>query len=514
MKTCMRVFLLLAFLSTYEENSLADPPSVHPEKFGIRVVDQNGRGVPLVELKTTNEIRCVTDNAGWIAWHEPGLMNREVCWTVQGPGIEREKDGFGFPAFRAITKTGTSVECRVTTTNIATRVGRLTGQGLYRDSALLGLPSPLPNILEPGVMGQDSVQCVPFQGKLFWLWGDTNIARYPLGNFHTTCATSASDLHPEAGISFEYFTDRHDPSKLRKMFPTKAPGVVWLFGLMATQDPEDGRERLFAGFSRRPGLAPADEQGVAEFDTLAGHFIKVVDVPKSNGWGLPNGHAVRVKTRAADHILPKRSSDQDSQVEEHFYFNQPFAYCRVPATPDAICNPSLYESLVWDEGDLTWQWRTDSKPTTQQDEKALLAAGKMAPQQSRYQVMDAGTGKAILLHTASIAWNDFRKRFVLIGLQLTEDRDSPSKLGEVWYGESDAITGPWRNVIKIASHPNYSFYNLIHHLHFDREGGRIIYFEGTYTAMFSDARQPTARYDYNQVLYRLDLTDDRLRPAQ
>ncbi|RKH92544.1 hypothetical protein D7Y15_43755, partial [Corallococcus sp. AB030] len=47
--------------------------------FGVRVVDAaTGRGVPLIELKTVNDISHITDSAGWVAFHEPGLMGREV----------------------------------------------------------------------------------------------------------------------------------------------------------------------------------------------------------------------------------------------------------------------------------------------------------------------------------------------------------------------------------------------------------------------------------------------------
>ena len=35
-------------------------------------------------------------------------------------------------------------------------------------------------------------------------------------------------------------------------------------------------------------------------------------------------------------------------------------------------------------------------------------------------------------------------------------------------------------------------------------GGRIIFFEGTYTTTFSGNPDPTPRYDYNQVMYQLD----------
>ncbi len=45
---------------------------------------------------------------------------------------------------------------------------------------------------------------------------------------------------------------------------------------------------------------------------------------------------------------------------------------------------------------------------------------------------------------------------------------------------------------------------------FDQDDGRIIYFEGTYATTFSGNPDPTPRYDYNQMMYQLDLSDPRL----
>jgi hypothetical protein len=39
----------------------------------------------------------------------------------------------------------------------------------------------------------------------------------------------------------------------------------------------------------------------------------------------------------------------------------------------------------------------------------------------------------------------------------------------------------------------------------------VIYFEGTYNELISGAKQATPRYDYNQIMYRLDLDDPRLK---
>jgi hypothetical protein len=43
-----------------------------------------------------------------------------------------------------------------------------------------------------------------------------------------------------------------------------------------------------------------------------------------------------------------------------------------------------------------------------------------------------------------------------------------------------------------------------------QENGKIIFFEGTFVTTFSGNPAPTPRYDYNQILYRIDLSDPRL----
>ena len=83
-------------------------------------------------------------------------------------------------------------------------------------------------------------------------------------------------------------------------------------------------------------------------------------------------------------------------------------------------------------------------------------------------------------------------------------------LGEIWYTEALTPLGPWSDAVKIVSHDNYSFYNPKQHPFFDQAGGRVIYFEGTYTHTFTNNPDQTPRYDYNQIMYRLDLADPRL----
>jgi hypothetical protein len=67
--------------------------------------------------------------------------------------------------------------------------------------------------------------------------------------------------------------------------------------------------------------------------------------------------------------------------------------------------------------------------------------------------------------------------------------------------------------VKVLSHDNYTFYNPRLHPEFTDPDSPVLLFEGTYTATFADRPQPTPRYDYNQILYRLDLDDAALAPA-
>jgi hypothetical protein len=477
--------------------------TVEEPYFGIHVVDEaTGRGVPLVELRTVNDIPLVTDSAGWVAFHEPGLMDREVFFAVEGPGYEHAKDGFGIRGVRLKTAPGKMATVKVKRTNIAERMYRVTGEGIFRDSELLGLPTPagVPS-LNAGVVGQDSVQAVPYRDRIFWLWGDTNLPNYPLGNFQTTAATSplrGKEFDPQVGVPLTYFAaETQGEGKVRAMAPLKEPGVVWLFGLLTVSDP-DGREALVAHYSRRKDLFTQLEHGLVRFNDDTGVFEKLATFDLDDPWRFPSGNARLV----------------EEPEGKFFYFSGPFANKRVPADWKSLQDPQAYQALACVGEKCDYRWQNERPPTTQAEERKLIDAGKLPAEKAHYQLIDCDSDKPVRdLHHSSIVWNDYRKKWIQIGLQ--QDPESKvSHLGEVWYAESDHISGPWRKAIKIASHPKYSFYNPRQHTFLDEDGGRVIYFEGTYTRTFSGNPTPTPRYEYNQLMYRLNLADERLKAVQ
>ena len=86
---------------------------------------------------------------------------------------------------------GGRAELRLKRINLAERLYRVTGEGIYSDSVLAGIKPPISQPVINGlVMGQDSVLTTLYKGKLWWFWGDTGRPAYPLGNFHTTGASS------------------------------------------------------------------------------------------------------------------------------------------------------------------------------------------------------------------------------------------------------------------------------------------------------------------------------------
>ena len=148
----------------------------------IKIVDaETGRGIPLVELKMTNNILYYTDSAGVVAFNEPGLMDQSVFFHLSSDGYDFPADMFGNRGSRTDHARG-MITIEMNRVNIAERLYRVTGQGIYRDSVLLGLNAPIQEPLINGlVMGQDSVQTIEYNNKLYWFWGDTDRPAYPLG---------------------------------------------------------------------------------------------------------------------------------------------------------------------------------------------------------------------------------------------------------------------------------------------------------------------------------------------
>ncbi|QDU61630.1 hypothetical protein Pan216_24910 [Planctomycetes bacterium Pan216] len=427
----------------------------------IDVVDEsNGWPVPLVELRTTHHVRFVTDNAGRIAFDLPELMNQETWFTVEGHGYGVTADGFGQRGVRLTPRPGERLTVNVHRQLPAKRLGRITGGGLFGESQKLGLEK---DWRDQGVLGCDSVQTVAHQGKLYWNWGDTTVPHYPLGIFDMTGATTSlkplKHFEPPIRLHYDYVVD--EKGRPRGVAPIAGSGPTWLSGYASLPD-ASGAHHLVATYSKiRPPLEEYevglcvwnDDRSLFEKERTL--WTKSRGVPKSPP--CPRGHPVSWK---------------DDAGAEWMLFGDPFPALKCRATFEDWSDPSR------------WQ--------------ALEPQGTVISRDGTEQVKP---------HRGCIAWNAYRRKWVAI---FTQMYGKPSLLGEIWYAEADAPTGPWRDAVNVVTHQHYTFYNPRIHPEFTNEDSPVLLFEGTYTKTFSQANEATPRHDYNQVLYRLDLDDPDL----
>jgi hypothetical protein len=504
----MGIAFLFLILSPTDRLARAQD-SARPRFFGIHVVDeQTERGVPLVELETVNHLRYVTDSAGWIALDEYDLMGKPVFFHVKSHGYEHAKDGFGFSGLTLTPELGKEAEIRVHRTNVAQRLYRITGEGIYRDSMLLGKPVPLRHPQGTGqVAGQDSTMAVPYRDRIFWFWGDTTRLRYPLGNFWTAGATSsvpgtAVDLNQ--GINLEYFVGDDGFGRPMARLGVES-GPIWIDAVCVLPD-EEGRERLVCHYAHMKDLGEMLDHGLAIYNDETRQFERFTSLEMNQLWRFPG----------QSHPIHRRDG-----ATEYLYLGEVFPTVRVPATLVNFAAAEGWEAWTCLEpgsdstsprftrdagGRVAFSWRENAQPVDIALQRKWLAEGKIQQEEACFVPRDVDSGKPVHLHRGSVAWNAYRQKWIMIA----GEQGGTSLLGEIWYAEAPTLTGPWRRAKKIVTHEQYSFYNPVHHPFFDQDGGRVIFFEGTYTTSFSGNPTPTPRYDYNQIMYRLELDDPAL----
>lgn len=438
--------------------------AVEPCKVTI-IDDENDWPVPLIELRTTNQQRFISDNAGVIAIDDPSLMKREVWFTVIGHGYGVKADGFGFRGVRLTPEPGGSLTVKITRSAIARRVGRLTGGGLFAESQKLGEAA---DWRDSPVLGCDSIQMAKHRGRVFWMWGDTNVAAYPLGVFDMTCATTSDtpfeSFQPPLRPRFEYFLK--EKGKPKGVAPMPGKGPTWVTGFVSLPD-RKGDDHL-VGFYRKikPPLSTY-EAGLCVWNDETEEFEHLKTVWKESDGGDPptltnEGHPAFYT---------------DDEGKRWLLFGNPLPRVRLPATFEAWRDETQWEAL--------------SPPKT---------------------LPSAKDGKPVELHSGSIAWCEHKKKWVAVFVQIV--REKPASLSTLWYSEADTPLGEWSPAVEVLSHENYTFYNPRLHPELAAPDEPILLFEGTYTAMFANHARPTARYDYNQILYSIDLTDPRLKTKE
>lgn len=493
-------------------------PFARPGVFRITVVDpQTGRGIPAVELRTTDGRSFTTDSAGVIALADPALLERRTFFQVLSFGYRFEPEWQGWRGVPLDVAPGGAAVLEMARENVAERLYRVTGAGIYRDSALLGDRVPLAERPAGEVpAGTDSVETALYRGVLFWVWGDTSVLSAPLGVFRATAATSLlpgrGGLDPERGVALRYL---RDGTRLRAMVDEPHP-VIWLSALRAARD-AGGAERLFATYRKVRERMQTVERGLVEFDDTRGVFRVAAAYP-ADAPIVPDGHVFRYREDGADWLqydLAVRGRDRAEAVRDLGAYE-----AFTPLRPGSRLEDGARALERDAQGRLAWGWKRGAPPVPWAEWDALVASGAVAPDERPFRLVDVETGETVVPHAGSIRWNAYRRRWIMIRGQL----GGASPVGEIYYFEGDTPLGPWAFGRKIITHERsvigadgrparetYSFYNPLHHPEFDRAGGREIFLEGTLSTLFAEPAAPRIpAYDYNQMMYALRLDDPRL----
>ena len=352
-------------------------------------------------------------------------------------------------------------------------------------------------MLNAQVVGSDSVMNAIYRGKLFWFWGDTLRPSYPLGNFHvpgaTSELTSKGGLDPDAGIDLSYFVDDKGFAKKTCEMPGKGP--TWLTSLVVLPGPE-GRERMYGTFVKVEPPLKLYSRGLAVWDDKT---------------------AVRKDPRHR-HGRPDLPNGPRDPTRDYVYLAAPVSIDAHVCNGRGVCRPGRVGDVY------AVQRRLDIGPRSRCRREAALRVAKENPGRRASGAREARRSRQNKSDGKSNP--PLRPRY-------RQGRDSPWRIGSLeripqaldavicraqrqtivprrsLVAEADELTGPWRYAVKVATHDRMSLYNPKQHPEFAKDGGRVIYFEGTYTHDFSSNPDVTLRYEYNQLMYRLDLGDAR-----
>src|SRR5262249_37826656 len=155
------------------------------------------------------------------------------------------------------------------------------------------------------------------------------------------------------------------------------------------------------------GLAEELEHGIAIFDDKSATFEAAKKLPLDEKWRHPAGHPIV----------------HDEGGKRWLLIGQPVPTVRVPATLADVLDPTKYEVFTRATKNrgpgASWQGSVEGPPTDSSLEARWLKKKSIRPDEARFCPADAANpGERITLHTGTVRWNEFRRRWVMITCQI------------------------------------------------------------------------------------------------
>lgn len=473
-----------------------------PLPFVFKIVcADSGRAIPLVELELENGLKLISDNDGHIAVISPDLFQQNVSFKIKGHGYSTQtRDFWGNESVTCLVVPGAEKVVALKRLQLAERLYRITGAARFNHTLLAGRQPSFPPAarINSGVIGQDSLIVLPWQGKLWHFYGDT------LGltgfNFSASCATAPlpqTGLYdPEIGIPLSYLEDENGFA--RPMIDTGKNGFTWIEYVLPVE--VGGRETLVAKYVQHQNLDRVGDAGFALFNQSRGNFTVFKRISSLRHHKCT--HPVPIKYRDQNFFMlfpwemAGEKIDAICNEARHFYYS---CLEKVSDQGDSgvIIEGDSYRLRRDENGQIQYRWQQNGVGCSALVQKKLFDAGLMRPSEALFAPVLLETGERIINFNGSIVYNNFRRRWVMI--------NQGNRAGELVYAEADTPTGPWAFARRVCEFADYNLYNPVIHPWFSRGGGKTIFFEGTYTNYFSSAAGKNPEADYNQVMFKLDL---------
>ena len=239
------------------------------------------------------------------------------------------------------------------------------------------------------------MQALLYQGRVFWIWGDTPWLAHPLGNFHTSGATSLlpsqGGLDPALGVDLDYFVG--PDGNARAMAAIPGPGATWLTALVNVPDAR-GEETLFALYGKHKRVEKPEEHGLARFDRERSSSSCASGCSTTP---CPCSRADR-RCWCAARTAPSSTTRTTSGFRREPRAS-PTRRAGSPSRPSRRGASGPSEDA---RGEVRYAWRRGVPGASEAD----LRARRLAPEETLFgHVRDIESGKPVVVHATSTAEN-------------------------------------------------------------------------------------------------------------